>query len=402
MRGMWGAYELYRIGTCRFEGPRCASPARRPLVRSLVRSLAHSSARGTRPQTPTLKAREPSDRESIVYVFGCLEEACGGSKGSWRVFRWTEVSASASASAVADGDADGGRDAATAEEPPAPSSSTWGLGDGGLEDALDLGDLSAQLQDLLAGHDSATTTSSKQRDSKRREQRQQQKQRGERNSEEAFEGRIPAFYLVYSADIPPTMGIDSDDEEEARYGRADSINSRNEDNNNSGSGDEGAGEADGEWGGEAYERDTVIRARITNGKGTSVSASASVDSEAAFVAYMKELSRVPDQCVRVYAGGAGVPYAWPTNSVRRDLESSLACPRCGASRRCAAQIMSPIIVAITEGLEMVDAEERRRMRVPPLSWDWATLAVMVCDAECVEEAGDSVLVEEEVLAIGEA
>ena len=32
----------------------------------------------------------------------------------------------------------------------------------------------------------------------------------------------------------------------------------------------------------------------------------------------------------------------------------------------------------------------------------ATLAVMVCDAECVEEAGDSVLVEEEVLAIGEA
>jgi hypothetical protein len=64
--------------------------------------------------------------------------------------------------------------------------------------------------------------------------------------------------------------------------------------------------------------------------------------------------------------------------------------------------MSPIIVAITEGLEMVDAEERRRMRVPPLSWDWATLAVMVCDAECVEEAGDSVLVEEEVLAIGEA
>jgi len=27
---------------------------------------------------------------------------------------------------------------------------------------------------------------------------------------------------------------------------------------------------------------------------------------------------------------------------------------------------------------------------------------MVCDAECVEEAGDSVLVEEEVLAMGEA
>jgi len=357
VRRMWEAYELYRIGTCRFEGPRCASPARRP--------LAHSSARGTRPQTPTLKAREPSDRESIVYVFGCLEEGCGGSKGSWRVFRWTEVSASA----VADGEADGGREAAAAEEPPAQSSSTWGLGDGGLEDALDLGDLSAQLQELLAGDGSATTTSSKQRDSKRREQRQQQKQGGERNSKEAFDGRIPAFYLVYSADIPPTMGIDSDDEEEARYGRADSINSRNENNNNSGSGDEGAGEADGEWGGEAYERDTVIRARFTNGKGTSVSASA--DSEAPFVAYMKELSRVPDQCVRVYAGGAGVPYAWPTNSVRRDLESSISCPRCGASRRCAAQVMSPIIAAITEGLEMVDAEERRRMRVPPLSWDWA-------------------------------
>ena len=304
-----------------------------------------------------------------MYLFGCLEEGCGGSKGSWRVFRWTEAEEEGAAEQRLN--QDGGRGDLDQSAP--FGSSSWGLDDGDDVGGLDLGDLSAQLQNLI-------DTGSKDANKSDKKKERQSTMGQQANSKEVFDGRIPAFYLVYSADIPPTMDMDSDDEEEARYGRGMGSRANEE---------AGGEETDGdEWSGEAYERDAVIR--TGNAKGDA-------ENEACFVAYMREIGRVPDQCVRVYGGGGGVPLAWPT---KVGVEPRGACPKCGAVRRCAAQIMSPLIVALAEAVEMVDEGRRGGLCRGPESWDWATLAVWVCGGDCIDEGQG--LVEEEVVAIGEA
>ncbi len=355
-------------------------------------------------QTPTIKSHA-HDRESIVYIFGCLKEGCGGSRGSWRAFRWTQGNDSTSAGVLHDQRKDGHRDTndvpdtgTTPENVSTPSActSSWGLDDEeGPDDAFDLSDLSEQLKTLM------TTPSNDERGPKQTpshskaakgEMRagKQAKKKPTTSPVEAFEGRIPAFFLVHSADIPPTMGIDSEDEEDARYGQGSSAaNPRVDDQKTSVSQD---GTED-DWGGEAYECDAVIRT------GKQHNTSSSLENEAAFVAYMKELSRVPDQCLRVYGGGAGVPYAWPT----KHPHVSSSCPRCGDPRRCAVQVMSPLIVAMVDGLEMAQEQvASTALCGPPSSWDWATLAVSICAQSCVDDDDACRLIEEDVRVLGEA
>jgi hypothetical protein len=306
-----------------------------------------------------------SDSETVIYVFGCLNEGCGGGKGSWRVFRWTEQPEK--------GREDRGE---TSEEPVATTgaafSSSWGL-DEPEDEAFDLADLSEQLKNLAS---STTPAPAKKAPTPKTKTKTNKSTDTKATYKEAFDGRIPAFYLVHSADIPPTMDMDSDDEEEARYGPGAAASQGQAEDS----------EETDEWGGESYEKDTVIR----TGKRSDT-------DEAAFVAYMREVSRVPDQCLRVYGEGAGVPYVWPTKEPR--IESS--CPRCGAPRRCVLQVMSPLIAAMSESLDMV--KDPAGFAAPPSSWDWATLAVSVCAKRCVEsETRPYGLTEEAVCALGEA
>lgn len=365
-------------------------------------------------QTPTLKAHV-NDRESIIYVFGCLEEGCGGSKGSWRAFRWTDQGVDEPAE-------DTDRPAQTSAHPKSQKSaissgstdcttaaSSWGLDDASLDNAFDLGDLSAQLNDLMANTKNPKGSQNKSGRSKSSKTQSTPATKPQNTSIEAFDGRIPAFYLVHAADIPPTMDMDSEDEEEARYGsRYQSQDTTGASINQAKGADADDGTDADEWGGEAYERDAVIRT------GKQHNTSSSLENETAFIAYMKELSRVPDQCLRVYGGGTGVPYAWPTS--HPDISS--ACPRCGEKRRCAVQIMSPLIIAMTEGLDMaLDASKEvpkgrakqttqgttaptgQALCGPPSTWDWATLAVSICSKSCL---GDGGLIEEDVRVLGEA
>ena len=291
--------------------------------------------------------------------------------------------------------------------PNAPSSSactsSWGLDDEqGLEDAFDLGDLSEQLKTMMTSPSNGT------RAPKQNRARSNAPKGGSRAGKqaerkptaspvEAFEGRIPAFYLVHSANIPPTMDIDSEDEEDARYGQGPGAGSARVEEESPSASQDGT---EDEWVGEAYERDAVIRT------GKQQNTSSSLENEAAFVAYMRELARVPDQCLRVYGGGPGVPHAWPTK--HPDVSSS--CPRCGEPRRCAVQVMSPLIVAMAEGLEMArehrEHAENQALCAPPSSWGWATLAVSICAQSCVSGGVDdtisSILIEEDVRVLGEA
>jgi len=176
------------------------------------------------------------------------------------------------------------------------------------------------------------------------------------------------------------MGKDSEDEEEARYGTA------------SFSGRKQAEETDDEWCGEIYEKDTVIR----TGKNQET-------DETVFLEYMKELSRVPDQCLRLYsldgatASDPSIPYAWPS----KDPDIMTPCPNCGGPRCCIAQVMSPLIAAMLESVQMV--EDGSKYSNPPTSWDWATLAVSICSKQCTTRRirnDEMMLVEEEIVPVG--
>ena len=382
----------------RFPPPSATSPCLHAPSLIPVNSLSPPN------QTPTLKSHD-RDRESIVYIFGCLKEGCGGSRGSWRAFRWTQadtgtVGPAGEQSEGRSGDRCSVFDTDTIPEiPPPPSActSSWGLEDGDPEDAFDLGDLSEQLKKLMTNpsNDKRTPKETTARPIAAKAQagaRNQAKKKPTASPVEAFEGRIPAFFLVHSADIPPIMDLDSDDEEDARYGsgaHAGVTGAHQQKTNRTPEGTED------EWAGEAYERDAVIRI------GKQQNTSSSLENEAAFVAYMKELSRVPDQCLRVYGGGPGVPHAWPT----KQPHLSSSCQRCGEPRRCAVQVMSPLIVAMAEGLEMMAEGHTGSsgMCGPPSSWDWATLAVSICSQSCVGDGDDlGRLIEEDVRVLGEA
>lgn len=306
-------------------------------------------------QTPTLGLKQGI--ESMVYIFGCLEEGCGGGKGSWKVFRWTEsVGGHVPEEVLED---------ATPEKP----NDTWGLDD---DDSFDFSALEEQLKSL--GEVEVRTTMRKKKTDPTPVV----------DAQCLFDGNLPSFYLVHSVNISPAIvSYGSDGEEDEEDERDDGISCH--------AGiDDGIAEDTGDaglvsWDGEAYEKDVVLRGTVK-----------SSEEDTSFIRFMGQLSEVPDQCLRVYHADTNdtcIPYLWPSKRVK-----DTSCSRCGSPRVCVLQCMSPLISALDEACDMVKGSSSDCYKNTPLSWSWATLAVCICSSLCTQGS----LVEECIDALGEA
>lgn len=319
-------------------------------------------------QTPT--EGRLGNKESIIYIFGCLQEGCGGGKGSWKVFRWTE----SDSDAVPNSHDVGSQE--DSEESHKPCKDAWGL-DADEEDAFDLNDLEIQLK--LLGEETKASSG-------RRKKRDHIPSPGI-DVHCLFDGWLPSFYLVHSGDIASVSrksegnsdDDDADDDDSTTTREAIEIAESEEDVEDTGD----AGVVS--WEGESYEQDVVLRA----------TKSPRSEDDVRFLRFMKQLSLVPDQCMRVYSVESNentIPYLWP--SQQRMHETS--CSYCGSPRICVAQCMSPIISALDEAHDMTESCEGYKST--PYSWNWATLAISVCRTSCTYEH----FVEEHVDVIGEA
>lgn len=307
-------------------------------------------------QTPALGLKQGT--ESMVYVFGCLEEGCGGGKGSWKVFRWTQsVGGHVPEEVLED----------TKTEKP---KDTWGLDE---DDSFDLSALEEQLKSL--GEVEVRTTRKKRTDPT-----------PVVDAQCLFDGNLPSFYLVDSVDIYPGMvshesDDEDDDEEEDERGDGIPCHSGIDDGTAEDTGDAGLIS----WDGEAYENDAVLRG-----------AGKSAEEDTSFIRFMRQLSEVPDQCLRVYHADMNdtrIPYLWPSERVK-----DTSCSRCGSPRVCVLQCMSPLISALDEACDMVKGSSSDCYKNTPLSWSWATLAICICSSLCTQ----GTLVEECIDALGEA
>lgn len=292
-----------------------------------------------------------------MYIFGCLEEGCGGGKGSWKAYRWTQDTV------CNDGD-DEPMEKTKGEKP----KDAWGLNDEDAEgETFDFADLEEQLRSLSQ----PSTVRKEKRDTKAVSEVQC-----------LFDGRLPSFYLVQSEHISHTMCKNSSD------GDDDNDEEGDEDGASPGSGVEDDAEDTGDagvvsWDGEMYEKDSILRG---TGQPT--------EGDASFLRFMRQLSVVPDQCMRLYdadSNDKNIPYLWPSDRLQET-----SCPRCGSSRVCVLQCMSPIISALDEARDMTGSP--LSYKSPPFSWNWATLAVSVCNSLCAH----STLIEERIDVLGEA
>jgi hypothetical protein len=320
-------------------------------------------------------------KKSVVYVFGCLEEGCNAGKGSWRVFRWTCIEPS------------------TSEDPEDEESKgesqcgqikvdSWGLeeDEDELDGTFDLSSIRDQLKSLTS-------------------EIPKQKQQAPRDAPttlygtSVFDGFLPNFYLVESAVIPlhhtgSSTRQDSDDSDSDND--RDHADGRLAAGNGCGDDAEDTGEAGVvTWEGEAYEPDSILR---TSGREA---------PDTLFLKFMKDLSRHPDQCIRLYhvppGGAKTIPYAWPV--AQDEIQQQHGCDRCGSERVCMLQIMSPIISAVLEAREMAIEEGIQELvvgtKLPPSSWSWAVLHVTVCSNLCMDDK-NFVFIEECIESLGDA
>jgi len=136
------------------------------------------------------------------------------------------------------------------------------------------------------------------------------------------------------------------------------------------------------WDGEGYEPDAVlaISGRSAPGRG--------------FLKFLKQLQLSPEQCTR--RGGGDEPL-WPLDG---DPPRPTPCGTCGAQRVLQVQLMAPLIAALEESMEWLEAEglDKCMMKLPPSSWEWSTIVIYTCSARCGELG---TWVEEEVVLVGE-
>lgn len=297
--------------------------------------------------------RQNQGDQSILYIFGCIEEGCGGGQGSWKVYRWTQELVCNSDMPVED----------TKEDKPEDA---WGLDD------TDDGDFDfADLQEQLKSLSQPSTIRKEKRDTTSVTEIQY-----------LFDGRLPSFYLVQSEHMPQKLNRNfSDDDDDDDIAERDGApgGSFGVDEDTEDTGDAGIVS----WDGEQYENDSILR-------GTGQSS----EDDASFIRFMRQLSVVPDQCMRVYdvdTDDKNIPYLWPSKGIQETL-----CSACGSPRICVLQCMSPIIAALDEARDMTGSPDSYKS--PPFSWNWATLAVSVCKSLCAH----STLIEEHLDVLGEA
>lgn len=132
------------------------------------------------------------------------------------------------------------------------------------------------------------------------------------------------------------------------------------------------------WEGEAYEEDKVLvltgRPAIKN----------------SFLKFMKHISLNPEQCIRFNScySSVSVLSCAKSASVLLWPESKVPCPKlcsyCKSPREFAFQIMGPSISALEETYEWskYNVNNLEDMVIPPVSWDWISLAVFGCKIGC--------------------
>lgn len=345
-------------------------------------------------QTPILGQRE--DQKNIVYLFGCLEEGCGDGKGSWKAFRWTEYQSKGCENPSSNNNSAVNRTDESVHTEPSKGANAWGLDC--EDDSFDLADLEKQLKAL-----SEDVSTSHRKSSKKMDTCHVDNQRTSAiNPQSLFDGWLPSFYLVWSADISPIKkssvarensdsdGVDEHDRPVGLFeGTCESMSSqRLQGEDTEDTGDAGVIS----WEGESYEKDAILR---FTGK--------PADEDALFIKFMRQLSAVPDQCLRVYGEEStqeSIPYLWPSKGLEKR-----SCTRCGSALLCIVQCMSPIISAIDESMGMIDSKASgcNVYKSPPCSWSWATLAISICSDLCIESnGGNDSFIEEYVDALGDA
>lgn len=319
-----------------------------------------------------------------LYLFACTMVNCGKEAAAWRALRcqWAPPAPPACATR-----------AAAASDPKAKTvdASGWGVGSSGTATtaaggALDFSDLAAALDAMGSAAPPPPPPTVKPKDADRGE-----KEEAAVTEETGGPPGLPGFYLERTAERSGGGGGGRTAAAEAAHVQA--LLKRYDD----AEGGEGAAavaaevaaaavmEVDGPpagegatWEGEGYEADEVLA--VEGRKGVS----------RGFLKFMKRLGAAPEQCVRV-----GGELLWPGTAP----PASAPCPRCGAARAHAAQLMAPAIAALEESGEWLrggGAAEGANWEPPPASWEWVTAAVFACSRRC---AGPFIV--EEVAVAGE-
>lgn len=327
------------------------------------------------------------DRQCTLYVFTCINSDCNqNGRGSWKVFRWTGLVSVADSYVIEKSEPKLGLRPLVCPEKGTDKQKidsdieqkdqldrkidTWGLGDS-LEEEEDPFDFAA----LEAELDRATSNISNHRKSGNEEKYSKQSNHTTLRNGVAYPlpgACFPGFYLVFA---DKSVSVDSSDTTLTAEQLQDVSNNEEED-----TGDAGMVS----WSGEAYEPDTVI----------TVSGRAAPDT--AFLKFMKCVSEVPDQCIRLLEKQSQA--VWPV----KDKPDFPNCSLCGASSIVVTQIMSPVIAALEESLDYLEESTRSKAATPPDAWNWATIGISVCSKLCVN-ADDSVgLYQEQIVPVGEA
>jgi hypothetical protein len=245
----------------------------------------------------------------------------------------------------------------------------------GLEDSLEEEDDAFDFAALEAELDRATSNISIHRKSGNEEKNSKQSDHTTPRNGVAcpFPGAcFPGFYLVFA---DKSASIDSSDIALTVEQLQDVSNNEEED-----TGDAGMVS----WSGEAYEPDTVI----------TVSGRSAPDTS--FLKFMKCVSEVPDQCIRILENKS--QSIWPV----KDQPNFANCSLCGAPSVVVTQIMSPVIAALYESLDYLEESTRREAATPPDAWNWATIGISVCSKLCVNANGSVCLYQEQISPVGEA
>lgn len=172
------------------------------------------------------------------------------------------------------------------------------------------------------------------------------------------------------------------------------------------------------WSGEAYEPDSTPGA------------------SAAFLAFAKKVGKSPEQVARYFSRGGSqesfpsVSSSSPPRLLWPEAEGPPSppppCPHCGSARQYEAQLMAPLVALLDEAGEWEEEEEekekdgkegeggkkelrrRRRgkpaLRRAPESWEWLTVAMATCLADCcsggnVDDGGSVFVSVEEAVAV---
>ncbi|CAG9467004.1 unnamed protein product [Pedinophyceae sp. YPF-701] len=333
-----------------------------------------------------------STRDRFLFVFACAEDGCHGGAGAWTALR-AQRCPNAATLATRNGShahSDAPGEAAAAAAPPASTSGTggaqqaastaaadWGLGDDDDDDDS-IEEMSHAFRNMLSEA------------GKRKHEQEPKQARQKRPGAMVTQGdRALGEFYILAEDEPAERALTAEErkrlerraeEAEGRDAAAEAAPAAT-DAARKATGGAAPGGAGASWQGEQYEKDAAVGASHE------------------WLKMQRRLARRPEQVAR-YARGLQV--LWPSDETRHPGH----CAACSAPRTFELQIVSPLIVALSDAADWHVSEGRPSSLVvrPPGSWDWACVVVATCSAGfCAgtESRGGWAWSREEVLVLKE-